>query len=49
MTWPGLRGAGRYLQRLGIIEIYISNTPPPDALDLVNLEGAQAGGAHFGR
>ena len=37
------------MQRLGILEIYISNAPPPDALDPVNLDGAQAGGDHLGR
>jgi hypothetical protein len=44
------RGIGLHvtMQRLGILEIYISNAPSPDALDPVNLDGAQAGGAHLG-
>jgi hypothetical protein len=37
------------MQRLGILEIRISDATPPDALDPVKLEGAQAGGAHLGR
>jgi hypothetical protein len=36
------------MQCLGIREICISNAPSLDALDAVNLDGAQAGSAHLG-